>query len=94
MGNLLVSPTTVNSLDEVVDAVIAYRGTNPSQPVNGSLCVISNLEVYRGSDQVIEIESGGFSLNESGFIQVTSSKNSQAIVQYIIVNYHLVILDR
>ena len=76
-----MSPTTASSLGQVVDAVIAYHGTNLSQPVNGSLCAISNLEVYRGRDQVNEIESGGFSLNESGFIQVTSSKNSQAIVQ-------------
>lgn len=66
--NLLVSATTVNSLNEVVDAVVAYRGIN--RPVNGSQCVISNLEVYRGRDQINEIESGGFSLTEKGFIEV------------------------
>lgn len=80
----MVSPTTVNSLGQVVDAVIAYHGTNLSQPVNGSLCVISNLEVYRGRDQVNEIESGGFSLTERGFIQVTIAAK--------IARHHVVII--
>ena len=59
---------TFNSSSRKTNAVIVYRGTN--QPVNGSSCIISNLEVYRGRDQVIEIESGGFSLNERGIIEV------------------------
>ena len=50
------------------NAVLVYRGTN--QPVNGSLCYISNLEVYRGRNQITVIESDGFSLNENGFIEV------------------------
>ena len=66
---LLMSPVTVNSRNDAADAVVVYRGSN--HPVNGSLCVISNLEVYRGRGQITEIESGGFSLNERGFIQVT-----------------------
>ena len=61
---------TFNSSSRKTNAVIVYRGTN--RPVNGSLCVISNLEVYRGRDQVNEIESGGFSLSESGIIEVTA----------------------
>jgi hypothetical protein len=38
--------------------------------VNGSLCQIASLEVYRGRDQIIEISHGGLSLSENGMVKV------------------------
>ena len=40
------------------------------QPLNGSCCYISSLEVYRGSSQAIVISHDGFSLDNSGNIEV------------------------
>ena len=40
--------------------------------VNGSLCQIASLEVYRGrsSNQTTEISYAGFSLSENGIVEV------------------------
>ena len=73
-SNMLLIGATVNSSSMSTDAVIIYRETN--QPVNGSLCIISDLEVYRGSNQITEIEDGGFSLNETGFIEASLSTSA------------------
>ena len=40
------------------------------QKVNGSFCHIASLEVYRGREQAIEISHHGFTLNDSGAIEV------------------------
>ena len=42
----------------------------PDKLVNGSLCNISSLEVYRGRDEVIKINHDGFSLSNNGNIEV------------------------
>ena len=76
--NLLMSAATVNSLNVVTDAIVVYRGSN--QPANGFLCLISNLEVYRGRDQITEIESDGVSVNERGFIEVTTRIATSLII--------------
>ena len=39
--------------------------------LNGSVCKIASLEVYRGSSQAVEISHSGFTLNESGNIVVS-----------------------
>ena len=40
------------------------------QLVNGSICQISSLEVYRGRDDTTEISNGGLSLSENGTVEV------------------------
>ena len=40
------------------------------QLVNSSFCNISSLDVYRGREQAIEISHEGFSLSDSGTIEV------------------------
>ena len=42
------------------------------QFVNGSLCQIASLEVYRGRNQIIEISRDGLSLSENGMVKVKS----------------------
>ena len=61
--NLLVADNTTNN-----NATFKFSETN--QPVNSSLCNISSLEVYRGREQAIEISHDGFSLSNSGSIEV------------------------
>lgn len=68
-SNILQRPATLDSLMNQIDAVVVDRGTN--QSVNGSLCLISNLEVYRARDKITEIESDGFSLGEMGFFEAS-----------------------
>ena len=48
--------------------IFGFSGTN--QTVNSSFCSISSLEVYRGRQQAIEISHQGFSLGDSGSIEV------------------------
>ena len=43
---------------------------NNHQPVNRSVCSISNLEVYRGREEVTEISHDGFSLTDRGTVEV------------------------
>lgn len=69
-SNMLLSGTTVNSSSMLTAAVVVDRRTN--QPVNSSLCLVSNLEVYRGRDQITVIESDGFAFNEMGFVEVAT----------------------
>ena len=64
-----------------------FNETN--QPVNSSFCNISNLEVYRGKEQAIEISHQGFFINDSGSIEVRVSSShihawllSQILVLY------------
>ena len=54
----------------LTDAAISSNISNTHQLVNGSVCEIASLEVYRGSDQITEISYGGLSLSESGIVEV------------------------
>ena len=55
----------------ISDAAVAIINST-YQFVNGSLCQIASLEVYRGRDQIIEISHDGFSLSENGMVKVKS----------------------
>ena len=46
--------------------------TSTKKQVNNSVCRISSLEVYRGREQAIEIGHDGFSLGNSGTIEVNN----------------------
>ena len=59
--------TFTNDFDEYV-ALFDFNETN--QRVNSSFCNISSLEVYRGRKRAIEINHQGFSLNDSGSVEV------------------------
>ena len=66
-GNSTIAQTT-NTDNEIVNVVVTFRSRE--EQVNGSICNISALEVYRGREQVIEINNQGFSLTENGTIKV------------------------
>ena len=59
---------TIDMNNQIADAVVTFR--NREEQVNGSICNISSLEVYRGREQAIEINYRGFSLTENGTIKV------------------------
>ena len=59
---------TINSNNQAANAIIITNSTK--KPLNNSMCNISSLEVYRGREQAIEISHQGFSLGDSGSIQV------------------------
>ena len=61
----------VNCFNEIYVVSFGFNDTN--QPVNSSFCNISNLEVYRGKEQAIEISHQGFFINDSGSIEVRVS---------------------
>jgi hypothetical protein len=52
-----------------IDAAVAIINST-HRFVNGSLCQITSLEVYRGRDQITEISHGGLSLSENGMVKV------------------------
>jgi hypothetical protein len=60
--------TTFTSNYSLTNAVIVFTNTN--QPVNGSFCRITSLEVYRGSMHSTEISHRGFSLSSEGTLEV------------------------
>ena len=56
--------------------VSTFVFNSTKQPVNSSFCNISNLEVYRGREQAVEINyNDGFSLNGNGSIKVDNCMN-------------------
>ena len=55
----------------ISDAAVAIINSK-HQFVNGSLCQIASLEVYRGRDQINEISHDGLSLSENGMVKVKS----------------------
>ena len=61
----------INKVSEIYIESFGFNETN--QPVNSSFCNISNLEVYRGREQAIEISHQGFFINDSGSIEVRVS---------------------
>ena len=62
---LLVADNTTNN-----NATFKFNDLERDQLVNSSHCNISSLEVYRGRDEVIEINHDGFSLSNNGNIEV------------------------
>jgi hypothetical protein len=67
----IIAQTTKMNINNVVDAVVALRGTAEHTQLNSSsACQIFSLEVYRGREQAIEISHQGFSLSDNGTIQV------------------------
>ena len=70
MAGTATTAQTLTMNNNVADAVIALRGTVEHTQLNSSTCQISSLEVYRGREQAIEISHQGFSLSDSGTIQV------------------------
>ena len=70
---MAVTATTARTLTmnyNIVDAVVALRGSAENTRLNSSTCQISSLEVYRGRELAIEISHQGFSLSDIGTIQV------------------------
>ena len=66
-GNSTIAQT-IDMNNQIANAVVTFR--NREEQVNGSICNISSLEVYRGREQAIEIDYRGFSLTENGTIKV------------------------
>ena len=68
---------TANTLsvngDDINEYVVLFEFNETRQSVNSSFCIISSLEVYRGREQAIEISHEGFSLNDSGSVEVKVS---------------------
>ena len=62
---LLVADNTKNN-----STTFKFNDLERDQLVNSSHCNISSLEVYRGMDEVIEINHDGFSLSNNGNIEV------------------------
>ena len=58
----------VNEVFKEYVVIFGFNGTE--QTVNSSVCNISSLEVYRGRKQAIEISHQGFSMNDSGSVEV------------------------
>ena len=59
---------TFSGANAYTNASIILRSTG--EQVNHSIYTISSLEVYRGREQAIEIDHEGFSLGNSGTIEV------------------------
>ena len=62
--------SNVTSLQEASGITTKFKFNITDQPVNSSFCHISNLEVYRGRKQVIQISHDGFSLSINGTVDV------------------------
>ena len=63
---------TVMSDNSLADAILL---DSVNQPVNGSLCQIISLEVYRGRGHITEISHNGFSLSDKGTFMVINYFN-------------------
>ena len=57
--------------------VIVY---NINQPVNGSLCQITSLEVYRGKKHGTKISHRGFSLSNEGTFEVNQNSMHECVI--------------
>ena len=75
----------------LTDAAVAIINST-HQFVNGSLCQIASLEVYRGRDQIIEISHDGLSLRENGMVKVKSHCILYEV--YNILDFSWINLDR
>ena len=56
------------------------------EAINSSVCQIASLEVYRGRKQAISINYRGFSMSDSGAIEVSHEIKWYAISEYMINN--------
>ena len=56
--------------DKSITTAIIVALNNINQSVNGSLCQITSLEVYRGRRHITEVGCDGFSLNDEGIFMV------------------------
>lgn len=62
--------TVISTSNNLLTTAIVVTTNNISQPVNGSLCQITSLEVYRGRRHVTEISHDGFFLSDEGIFMV------------------------
>ena len=76
-GNSLTSAMTYTENGSMAVAEVVESMANST--LNGSVCNISSLEVYRGSSQAIEIRHSGFTLNENGNIVVSDLHSSHIL---------------
>ena len=65
LQQLKIADRSTSQMDAAVSIVNATH-----QLINGSLCQIASLEVYRGRDQITKISHDGFSLSEGGTVKV------------------------
>ena len=68
-GNSTITQT-IDMNNQVADAVVTFKNREEQVSLNGSICEISVLEVYRGREQATNISHHGFSLTENGTIKV------------------------
>ena len=68
--NSFVTAEAINST--LVDVLVIVTNTSSCQSVTSPFCHISSLEVYRGMEEAIKINHGGFSLSDKGTIQVVN----------------------
>ena len=83
-GNSTIAQT-VNMDDEIVNAIVTFRSRE--EQVNGSICEISALEVYRGREQATNISHQGFSLTENGTFKVYRLHSVFYNILYTIISY-------
>ena len=81
---------TLKTNDGIVDAIVTFRSRE--EQVNGSLCQISSLEVYRGRDQAIEISHQGFSLSDNGTIEVYCLVLTRGVIIIVLATANRMIL--
>ena len=70
IGTSTIAQTTLVNMnvDILINAIVALRSRE--EHVDGSVCQVSSLEVYRGRQRAIEISHQGFFLNGNGSIEV------------------------
>ena len=56
--------------NDLLTKAIVVTTNNISQSVNGSLCQLTSLEVYRGRRHITEISHDGFFLSDEGIFMV------------------------
>ena len=83
-GNSTIA-RTINTDNEIVNVIVTFRSRE--EQVNGSICEISSLEVYRGREQATNISHQGFSLTENGTIKVYWLHNVSYNILYTIISY-------
>ena len=69
-GTEIEQIVTFTSNYSLTNAIIV---NNINQPVNGSLCQITSLEVYRGKEHSTKVSHHGFSLSNEGTFQVNQN---------------------
>ena len=67
--NFLTVHTSNDTITTFTDALVIVINDS-CQPASSPFCEISNLEVYRGHDQLVGISHEGLSLSDKGAIKV------------------------